>query len=1195
MGRALIKHVLLTHPQPHHSPQWLTLLLALVLAAVTVAAFASEINSTTIQPRDVRTSFQEGRVLAPGDIVQRHVDAGVTHTYELTLPAQQFSRIIVNQKGLDVVLEVYLPDQKLYRRIDSPNGVYGPEIVSLVAKFATTYLVKIHAGGKLLAGDYELRVEALRQASESEEMRVTAERLFSEAQGLRSGARGVDQNLESAIKKYNEALALWKQLGDHLGQGYCLTNTARAYRSRSLIELQPDQLREDYILKALDHFREALAELQQAGDIAGQAFVLNETGFTHRDFGNPSDALTSYERAIQLRLELGDRQGEAQLYNNLGLTYSYIGYQPKALEYYAKALPIWQELGLVDQEMNTLVNAAKANAEMGDADTALTQFQKVLSYCDQELNKENSPLTDSANRFKPFALNGLGLVYDTWANVDSARSNYKQAVQLFHASGNGGDEASVLDNLGMLHASLGDASQALEYFQEALVIRKRLNQPKGLGVTLSNIGYAYTLLGKNSDALQHLALALPYCERARDMRFMAYTLVRMGMVQIASNHPNEALESYRKAFAIQQDPEFVDRRGQAITLDKMAEALALSGEPAQALEKYQAALARWGGAVHDGQGQAISLYGIAKIELERHHLTEARDRIEEAIRIVENLRHRVTSRQLQMIYFAGKQDLYALGIDVRTQLFKLTKSPADKEAALSLSEQARARNLLDSLSESLTEVPNGLSPEYVEKKIRLQQQISTLTQALFRFRSIDAKDQIAIVEQTLATRIKEQDDLQPSSESSASSRQTKLTPLLTPREIQQLLDDNTMVLEYSLGEKRSHLWSVTRAGIEHYFLAGGDEIEDVAKQLGQSLTSYELKKRPGESDENYLERLRQPPDQYSASALKLSRMLLGKVASLLGDKRLVIIADGALQYIPFEILPPPFSPRQSSSLGAKLPPALLSKNEIVYQPSASTLAAIRNIRRPTPSKTVAVFADPVFQTGNPREQPGPSLPGVQSSPLTSREKLKSSLRDGGDDDFSLPRLIYSRKEADAIIAVAPPGSSMEAVGFQANRASVTSPALKQFGIVHFATHGIVNDKHPELSGIVLSLVNERGQQEEGFLTLHDIYGLDLPIHLVVLSACRTGIGRPVRGEGIIALTRGFMYAGAQSVVVSLWRVDDEATAELMKRFYGYMLGPKQLAPTAALRQAKLEMRTHEQKRWRAPFYWAGFVLQGDWK
>jgi CHAT domain-containing protein len=200
---------------------------------------------------------------------------------------------------------------------------------------------------------------------------------------------------------------------------------------------------------------------------------------------------------------------------------------------------------------------------------------------------------------------------------------------------------------------------------------------------------------------------------------------------------------------------------------------------------------------------------------------------------------------------------------------------------------------------------------------------------------------------------------------------------------------------------------------------------------------------------------------------------------------------------------------------------------------------------------------------------------------------------GAGEAFKLRRLRHSAAEAEGIIAAAPAGSWMKAMGFKANRATATSPELREFGIVHFATHGILDDEHPELSGVVLSLVNERGQPEDGFLRLSDIYKLTLPADLVVLSACQTGLGKKEKGEGIVGLTRGFMHAGAARVVASLWKVDDEATAELMKLFYQHMLGGQRPA-AAALRQAKMDMmRAREQ--WREPYYWAGFVLQGDWK
>jgi CHAT domain-containing protein len=1161
-------------------------LLVLLLFVLSVGAILSSRAQNAVAPAEVRE-------LAPGEMMKRHMDAGAKHTYELALVSQQYAQIVIDQQGVDVRVRVFVPGGSLLTEMDSPNGFYGREAVSILAQVTGRHRLEVSSDKRFPAGDYELRVEGPRPASLPDELRVKAEGVFVDAQKLRIEAAGLQgepakEKYEAAIGKYNEALSIWREISELRGQGYSLGGIGRAYKA--LRQLTP----------ALDNLVQALSPLRNAKDLAGEAFVLNEIGAAHRDLGDVRDALPNYESAIKLRVILGDRWGQAQLYNNLGLIYSLIGYQPSAAENYEKALTLWREVGMRDSEMNTLINAAKARVEMGDSEVALSQYQNVLSYCEAELNSENSVLKQSANFLKPFALNGIGLVYDTWGDTDKALNYYKQALELFQANKMSGGRADVLDNLGLLYAFRGDADQALEFFRQSLAIREQLNNPKGWGVALSNVGYAHTLLRDYDEALRQLALALPLTQRSGDRRFEAYTLIRMGMVYIALNEPRKALEQYEKALAIQQEPAFKDIRGEAMTLDQMGEALRLLGEPSQALHRYGQALEHWR-EVGDEQGQALSLHGIARVERDQHNLANARDRAEEAIRLVEQLRTKVTRRQLQMIYFAEKQDLYELAIDVRMQLYELSESPADMEAALALSERARARNLIDLLSEARAGLQKGMTPEQAEKNARLERQISVLRQNLFQLRGISAKDSIVSIEKTLASHIKEQDELLASTTRLGGAGATEsATRPRSPKEIQQLLDDNTLLLQYSLGEKRSHVWTVTRARINHYFLKSRAQIETTAEQFHNALTDREPQRRR-ETVKEATTRWRQAEERYCASAIEMSRMILEPVSFELGDKRLAIVADGALQYIPFEALPAPQSDisTASGSEPCRLPAPLLSTNEVVYQPSGSTLALLREGQRRSTSKTVAVLADPVFDNTDTRLPSSVRVPDAKSSSSNlSREKLNRSIReigDTGDGEFTLTKLDYSLREANAITARAPRGSWMKALGFRASRATATSPALKQFGIVHFATHGIVNDKHPELSGIVLSMVNERGQPQDGYLTLRDIYNLDLPAHLVVVSACRTGVGKSVRGEGLIGLTRGFMYAGARSVVVSLWRVDDQATAELMERFYEHMLGKNKLAPAAALRRAKLEMMEAYERRWRLPYYWAGFVLQGDWK
>jgi CHAT domain-containing protein len=242
---------------------------------------------------------------------------------------------------------------------------------------------------------------------------------------------------------------------------------------------------------------------------------------------------------------------------------------------------------------------------------------------------------------------------------------------------------------------------------------------------------------------------------------------------------------------------------------------------------------------------------------------------------------------------------------------------------------------------------------------------------------------------------------------------------------------------------------------------------------------------------------------------------------------------------------------------------------------------------------VAVLADPVFSRQDIRVKTASRMtPATTVSQQSLLQRAAADLSSGPNAGPYLPRLPFSRQEARAIMAAIPAGQGMEALDFDASRITATSPKLAQYQIVHFATHGLLDDKHPELSGLVFSLVDRAGKPQNGFLEMQDIYNLNLPVEMVVLSACETGLGKEIRGEGLVGLTRGFMYAGASRVVASLWSVDDVATSELMRRFYNAMFH-EGLPPSSALRKAQLQMS--EQERWNNPYYWAGFILEGEWR
>ena len=441
---------------------------------------------------------------------------------------------------------------------------------------------------------------------------------------------------------------------------------------------------------------------------------------------------------------------------------------------------------------------------------------------------------------------------------------------------------------------------------------------------------------------------------------------------------------------------------------------------------------------------------------------------------------------------------------------------------------------------------------------------------------------------------------------------TQPVPLSTAEIQQQLLGEDVLLLEYALGDQRSYLWAVTHNSVTAYELPKREQIEQTARQLYTLLTARSRRRR-GDTPQQWQARVAAAEAQLPDTARQLSRMILAPAAAQLGQKRLLIVADGALQYVPFAMLPELSVVRSQLSVVKGNAPRqadngqrttdygqpLIVNHEIISLPSASTLAELRKelaARQPAP-KMLAVFADPVFSLNDERckgRSKGVSVgrQAVAAGKARSIEHEDASQVKFAAGSLMISRLPYTRQEADQILALVPATASLRAVDFKASRATAINGDLGQYRYLHFATHGWLDSEQPGLSALVLSLVDEQGRRQDGFLRASDIYNLKLPTELVVLSACQTGLGKEVRGEGLVGLTRGFMYAGAARVIVSLWNVNDQATADLMTKFYRKMLRDG-ARPAAALRAAQIEM--WQQPQWQSPYYWAAFVIQGEWQ
>jgi len=944
----------------------------------------------------------------------------------------------------------------------------------------------------------------------------------------------------------------------------------------------------------MSNFNQALLRLQAANDKSGQAYVRNAMAAAQRDLtSEPAKAMEHYDAALALRRSIGDRWGEVHLRNNIGNLYNRLGNNLTSLDNLTGLLLLWRELGARDQELNTMNNIATANVDLGNVSAAYQDFQYLASACEQE------KALCSCGPEKQFCIegsvhNGLGMIYEVWGRSSDAFDEYNQAINSFTQQGERGEagKARVINNLGMLLAGLNDPEAALIKFETALLIpMSRADQ----ALTRSNIGYAETLLEHPAKALPQLEQALTLSEN-NNARFKGYTLMRMGDVSAFSGKKTEALTYYNQALGLFTT--IGDVRGEAITLNKIAQLNVSFGLLAKARQLYLDAQKR-SQELKDVQGEAAALYGLAQLARRQRNLPQAREYILAAIQKVESLRTSTTNYRFRRNYLESHYDYYALETDIRMQLYfdlrarnDLVEAQKARDAALFAAERARARNLLDVLMESRADIRQGVSPELLERERNQQNQLTEKQERLQNILAEKGKEkQKADLQREVRSLELSLEDTQ-SEIRRRSPRYAALTQPqpLKPAEIQALLDDETCILQYALGDERSYLWLITAKEILPYVLPGQATIKQAVEAVNNAIRIYEP--RDSADKEKQARELRQAMPTFRRRARELSNLILAPAAAKITSKRIVIVADKDLQYIPFSALP---APNQTGSTTAQRQQEftyLIAKHEILYEPSASVLGLLRQDSTTKATRTVAVIADPVFSKADERVKNASPADKADRSPSLEDIQLRRILRGSGDTASDLVRLKYSRVEAQAIKAVAPAGSMMEALDFDANRETVLSDELKQFRIIHLATHGKLDASHPELSALVFSLVDKEGRRRNGFLRLNDIYNLNLPADLVVLSACETGIGKQLKSEGLLGLTRGFMYAGAERVAATLWKVDDIATSKLMERFYTYMLSEGKPA-SVALRQAQLDIIGSGE--FSAPFYWAGFVLQGEWK
>ncbi len=1073
--------------------------------------------------------------LAPGaPPVERQLPPGETHTYRFEAQAGRHLLVTAEQQGADLVLEAGTI------AVDSLEDRRGP--VSLLWT-AAAGPVEIKVGSQDrdgAPGSYTLRLEELPDATAADRRRLEAERAMTEAGRI---VLQPSKAWREALGPYARALPVWRELGDRRQEARTLSGLAGIHRT--LDELVP----------ALDHYLQALALWRQLGERSSEADTLDRIGLCRAKMGRHRKALEAFEAALALQRGLGDRYGEAVTLGNAGYALLSQGETREALPRFEAALALLRDLGETGLEASVLQNVGGAWDRLGEPQRAVEHYTRALGLLRAR----------GERRVEAGLLANLAVAWRGLGELGKSLAHHEQALALFREMGDRRGEARTLNNLGHVYDRLGEPRRALVWYGQSLALRREVGDRLGEAITLNNLGRAHERLGERDPALGYYRQALALSREIGDRHEETTSLGLLGRAYAGAGDTARALDHLGQAVAGSRA--LGNRRGLATVLHRVGLVHAARGDAGQALASLTEAL-ELHRALADRAGQAETLHALARVERRRGRLAEARTQADEALGLVESVRTKLGSPDLRASYLASQRGLFELSIDLRMEMERREPGRGHARAALEMSERARARSLLELLQEAGTDAFAGIDPELRERERSLRNRLNAkATYQLELLSGASTAGQRTAAERELAALLAEVDQV----EAEIRRRSPRYAALTQPQPldtaaIQRLLDPETLLLEYALGDERSHLWAVDAGSVAAFELPGRQEIERAAREVYRQLRTLDVRPTPEEAE------------AAAAASRELSRMLLGPVADRLahlpGDRRLVVVADGALQYIPFAALPVPGAP------GAGEP--LLVRHEVVHLPSASVLAVQRRdlAARPAAPGVVAVLADPVFQARDPRFTAAPASAliaaaerGAPAAPLT------------------FDRLPATRREAESIAALAPAGKALTALDFRASRRTALSGDLGRYRIVHFATHGVINAETPELSGLVLSLFDERGEPQDGFLGLRDIYGLDLGADLVVLSGCETALGREVRGEGLAGLTRGFMYAGAARVMASLWRVEDRATAELMTRFYRSLLADG-LRPAAALRAAQLAVRA--ERRWRDPYHWAPFVLQGDW-
>ncbi len=790
--------------------------------------------------------------------------------------------------------------------------------------------------------------------------------------------------------------------------------------------------------------------------------------------------------------------------------------------------------------------------------------------------------------------------------LNAARAAYLEALEKATTARNHQARVTALYELGRVELELGLLDRAVERYEELRQLP--LEDGGGLGAQLfaaDGLAEAYAVAG-NLDALEEQAAdELALAGRLADRRLELKARRFLGLAARQGRRPDEARRQLKAALALGQEGteeqaithlalSLVERDlrdlpgAVARTRRAIATLAPLHGDGDPNLETARFNLGTFlveGGRAGEGLatcGEALERFARqgrkplqasarlcqAKALDALGRLPDAEREAEEALALIEEVRAELESPLGRERFLAAKREYVEFYVDLEMRLESLQGDGSHAAKALAAAERQQARSLLDGLEELRQGLRQQVDPALAARSEELRAQIREVEEERSGLLAQGSVPTAESRERKLSSLIEEYDRL----EGEIRRRSPRYRALTTaprvsiPELVSQLLDENSDLLVYFLGERASFLWQVSRGQLGWFGLPSRQVIEAQAAKLLRELEASDNPNR-----RSALERAQE----------ELSRSLLGPLAGRALGSRWLVVADGALTRVPFAVLRDPAGLGTDSGSPDLL---VLDRREVLALPSLSVgLHLAAGLRPPARSRPVfTLVGDPIFRRDDSRLKAAPpaSVPALAAA---------QAGRGSAAQDADLPPLPWVREELAGIRSLPWAGERRELLAFEARRETVLGGGLVGSRYVHFATHGVVDGRYPRASRLELSRFDEQGRPIAGALLLLDIYGLEVDAELVVVSACKSAVGGERRGEALQSFANGFLYAGARGLVVSQWSVSDASTSELMKRFYSYLLVDG-MAPPAALRAAQLALRA--DRRWRSPYHWAAFVFQG---